>query len=147
MNPPFKHCPNCGSAGFLADDTGRILLIRRAKEPGRGRLATPGGFVDVGETAEAALRREIKEEVNLELLSVEYLISCPNEYLYRGVVYPVLDLFFTGRVRSWGEAVAAPGEVENFVLRDPMAVEPSELAFVSVVRALEFYRAGRAARP
>ena len=36
------------------DDKGRVLLIRRGHPPFQGRYALPGGFVDVGETVEAA---------------------------------------------------------------------------------------------
>ena len=43
----------------------KILLIKRKLEPHRGRYALPGGFVEYGETVEAALRREVLEETGL----------------------------------------------------------------------------------
>ena len=43
----------------------KILLIKRKREPHRGRYALPGGFVEYGETIEAALRREVLEETGL----------------------------------------------------------------------------------
>jgi 8-oxo-dGTP diphosphatase len=48
------------------DKADRLLLIRRARPPFKGRYALPGGFVDVGETVEAAALRELKEETGLE---------------------------------------------------------------------------------
>jgi len=48
------------------DARGRVLLIRRRNAPYAGRLALPGGFVDVGETVEAACRRELLEETGVK---------------------------------------------------------------------------------
>jgi len=49
----------------LCDDQGRVLLIRRGNEPFKGAYALPGGFVNIGETVEAACRREVLEEVGI----------------------------------------------------------------------------------
>ena len=51
----------------LFDGDGRLLLIRRAKPPYEGCFALPGGHVEVGETVEAACRRELFEETGLRV--------------------------------------------------------------------------------
>jgi 8-oxo-dGTP diphosphatase len=51
----------------IFDPEGRVLLIRRAREPYVGDFALPGGFVEIGETVEEACRREAKEETGIEV--------------------------------------------------------------------------------
>ena len=70
----------CGNCGFIAyvnprvvvstvpiTDDGELVLIRRAIEPGYGRWAQPGGFLEIDETAAAGAERETLEETNLEV--------------------------------------------------------------------------------
>jgi ADP-ribose pyrophosphatase YjhB (NUDIX family) len=145
---PF-HCPSCGFhyyfnpaiavGGILLGTDGRLLLIRRAKDPAKGKLAVPGGFVDFGETAEEALHREVREEVNLELASLEYVCSQPNSYQYRDITYPVLDLFFSARITG-GEASACDG-VESVCWVELAQTDPTEMAFPSMREALRIYLA------
>ncbi len=118
----FTFCPSCGSkniknvnmrkwlcsdCGFdlynnvatavgliIKDSEGKILFERRAKEPRKGYLALPGGFVDPDETAEEACFRECLEEIGVKPLSVSYICSFPNTYEYKGITYKTCDLFF-----------------------------------------------------
>lgn len=46
---------------------GSVLLVKRANEPSKGEWSLPGGVVELGETAKQALRREIKEELSIEV--------------------------------------------------------------------------------
>jgi ADP-ribose pyrophosphatase YjhB (NUDIX family) len=144
---PFRcgHCqfvyyfnPTVAAAAFLLDASGRALLIRRSREPARNKLALPGGFIDAGETAEEGLRRELREEVNLELCSIEYLCSQINSYHYGDVTYPVLDLFFVAKAGST-ETVAALDGVQSYTWIEPARINPDELAFPSMREALRMY--------
>jgi len=51
--------------GGLVLNRGKILLIKRAKEPSRGEWSIPGGLVEVGETLHSAVVREVYEETGL----------------------------------------------------------------------------------
>lgn len=64
----------------ILDARGRVLLIRRKNPPFQGEYALPGGFVDIGETVEEACRREVKEEVGVEVGALRLIgvFSDPN---------------------------------------------------------------------
>jgi ADP-ribose pyrophosphatase YjhB (NUDIX family) len=53
--------------GLILDYGGRLLLVLRANDPGRGQWSVPGGKVRPGEADEAAVRREIAEETALSV--------------------------------------------------------------------------------
>jgi len=167
VTPVLKFCPLCGSPNFPArspkhhvckdcafewfinpaaaaacfvfDDANQVLLIRRQKDPGKGMLAPPGGFIDVGETAEDGLRRELREETGLEIREISFLCSQPNTYAYGGYRYPVLDLFFRARVPSFSGAFAGE-ETTALVIKPAIQIDPAELAFPSMQAAWRHYR-------
>ena len=62
------------------DKAGRLLLIKRGNPPFKGQYALPGGFVDVGETVEAAALRELKEETGVagEIVRLVGVYSDPD---------------------------------------------------------------------
>lgn len=149
LERPVFNCSGCGfvlyfnpsiaSAALIFNPAGKILAIRRAKDPAKGKLAFPGGFIDAGETAEEAVRREVREEVGLELDQVEYLCSFPNRYPYKDVTYLVLDFYFVAQTHESGK-VAAPKEVESIFWADPASIHSDDLAFPSLQKTWDFYQ-------
>ena len=169
QHPPtlFRYCPSCGAAlpevgriplqcsacpfvyyfnptvaaaAYLFNQQGESLFIRRAKEPAKGKLAIPGGFIDFQETAEAALEREVLEEVGLKIEQIRYLGSCTNDYNYRGVVYPVVDLIFTANAIQADQAQPLDG-VAGVEWKRVSDVDPEELAFPSLRMGLKLLQA------
>jgi 8-oxo-dGTP diphosphatase len=55
------------AVGVIVVRDGKVLLIQRGRDPGRGLWAVPGGMVDLGETTRAAARREAQEETGLDV--------------------------------------------------------------------------------
>jgi ADP-ribose pyrophosphatase YjhB (NUDIX family) len=152
---PFR-CRACGFvlfvnaasavAALLVREDGLALFIERAKDPGKGQLGMPGGFVDAGESAEEALAREVLEEVGLEIAPLEYLSSHANHYFYAGVTYTTLDLFYTGHVPDPARARALDA-VDGIQWLDPLTVDRDAIAFHSMRQALAVYRERHRNRP
>ena len=124
----FKYCPVCGSSHFeinnvkskkcqdcgfsyylnassatvalILNDKDELLVVRRKNDPGKDMLDMPGGFIDMDETGEEGMAREVKEETGLEATEVTYQFSYPNTYLYSGFVVHTLDMFFKVKVKD-----------------------------------------------
>src|SRR5579859_1708859 len=89
-------------AGILEKD-GRVLICRRrADQPHPGKWEFPGGKIEPGETPEAALIRELREELGIEAAQPEEMTR--YEFAYPGKK-PILLIFL--KAPSW------TGEIEN----------------------------------
>jgi ADP-ribose pyrophosphatase YjhB (NUDIX family) len=120
---------------------GKIIAIKRGQEPQKGKLDLPGGFLDPKETAEDGLKREIKEELKIELGELKYLGSYPNIYKYKGVLYHTCDLFFCSKIDTL-PADFNRNEIEELVLIDLKKAPVDEFAFESTKVGLRYYQDG-----
>jgi 8-oxo-dGTP diphosphatase len=66
LNDLTKSRPQLAASTTIFKD-GKLLLVRRAHDPGRGRWSLPGGRVEHGETLEEAVNREVSEETGIEI--------------------------------------------------------------------------------
>ena len=75
--------PLVGVGGFIHDERGKVLMIKRKFEPNKGRWSLPGGLLETGETLEEAGRREVREELGVEV-DVEELFQVSEEIIRDG---------------------------------------------------------------
>lgn len=140
------HCPKCdlsyyhnvaaAVACFILDEKGRLLTVRRSREPARGTLDLPGGFVDPEEGVESAVVRELREETALEARSVRMLFSLPNIYPYSGIDVYTADIFYRVEVASFEGAQALDDAGELVFLR-PEELRAEDFGLRSIRTAIE----------
>ena len=153
----FKFCPRCGleeikqievksikcsSCGFVYYHNlaaavgavigldGKVLLCKRGREPEKGKLDFPGGFVEYNETLEIALKREVLEELGVEICNINYFMSGINTYRYQDVDYPTVDAYFKCSVVDIKKIIAGD-DVDSFLWVSLDEIDFELLAFPS----------------
>ncbi len=126
LSTRFRHgfdrpaCPSCEfihyagpkvAVGVVISRGERILLNRRAIDPGRGRWSFPSGYVDLGESTESAAVREVKEETGYDV-RLSGLVG-----VYSNASRPVVFIVYGGEVV--GGEPAPCEEVEAVELFEP----------------------------
>ncbi len=161
----FNCCPACGSSDIVFDGSKKfmcrecaftyyhnvaaavaailehdkkVVLIKRAKDPGKGKLDLPGGFVDPEESAEEAVIREIKEELKIDIREPKYLVSFPNIYKYEDVLYNTCDLFFFCKIDALPTDFDRT-EIDELILINRSDIPIDEVAFESMRMCLGLF--------
>lgn len=138
----------CGACGFvfyldpkiavgtiIQSADARIVLVRRAIEPGYGKWVFPGGYVDRGEEITRAAVREAREECGLDV-RIESLV---NIYSYAGRA-PIIVVYTASMI---GGALAVDDEGLEAEWFEPDRIPWDELAFRSTNEALrDFLKSG-----
>jgi len=104
------------TAALVVNSNDELLLVKRSVRPAKGHWCLPGGFLELGESPEQGVLRELKEETNLDG-EVESLIGIqPSLHGFWG------DVVVIGFAVSTNGGMAAPGddaaEVKYFSLSD-----------------------------
>lgn len=147
-NEKSKRCADCGfvyyfnssaaTVAFILNGKGELLVCRRGKNPAKGTLDLPGGFIDMYETGEQGVAREVLEETGLKVTEATYSFSIPNTYLYSGFLVHTLDLFFLCKVKDDTGLLAMDDVAESFWL--PLdKVNPEEFGLDSVREGVKLF--------
>jgi ADP-ribose pyrophosphatase YjhB (NUDIX family) len=142
--PERSVCARCGFIFYLDPKVavgtiiksggGRLVLVRRAIEPGYGRWVFPGGYVDRGEPLQVAAVREAREECGLEVR----LDGLVNVYSYAGRT-PVIVVYAATAI---GGTLCVDDECLETAEFAVAAIPWDDLAFRSTQDALRDYLAG-----
>jgi 8-oxo-dGTP diphosphatase len=122
----YPEQPVVGIGAVIIKD-GKIALIQRGNEPGKGKWSIPGGLVELGEHLEQTVIRETKEEVNLDVIDPTLIDAVDNvDYDEQGKIkyhYVILEYLVQvtgGTLKAETDAVAVEwvpfDKVENYVL-------------------------------
>jgi len=130
--------PKVAVGTIIRDDDGRIVLVKRAIEPGYGKWVYPGGYVDRGELVKDAAVREAREEAGLQV-RLERLI---NVYSYPGRA-PVV-IVYAATIVGGTLMVDDEGLEARFFRAEEIPWD--DLAFPSTHDALREYLGALAAR-
>jgi NAD+ diphosphatase len=142
------HCTACGlhyfhnvaaAVGVFIKHEEHVLFAVRGRSPGAGMLDLPGGFLEPGETLEQGLKREIAEELGIELPPPRYLFSFANNYQYEGVLYRTADALFEVTYEQ-RPAVTPADDVAAVQWRKLTDIAGEDVAFVSIRRAIAVLR-------
>lgn len=140
-NEKSKKCADCGfvyyfnssaaTVAFILNERNELLVCRRAKEPAKGTLDMTGGFIDMYETGEEGVAREVKEETGLTVTEAKYLFSLPNLYEYSGFTVHTLDMFFLCKVKDTSNPEAKDDVADSFFM--PLdKINPEEFGLDSI---------------
>lgn len=125
--------------GLLVNSKNEVLMIKRAIDPGKGWLDAPGGFCDGEEELEVATRRELKEELGLEVDQygpLQYVSNGLDPYKYGGETLPVLATFFWARLNKDDTEIVTADDATDAHFVPIAEVEVDKIYFPSIKPAI-----------
>ncbi len=141
------HCQNCGQDFYinpcpsngviLLNEKGEILLVKRKVPPNENTWDLPGGFMDINESAEESVTRELWEELEIKITDFKYLKSYPDRYQFQKINYYTLMFVYEAQIPD--QKFIEGGEIKDFKFFKKSEIPWDSLAFKSLKQALEEY--------
>ena len=128
----YSKKPLVGVGAFIVKNN-KVLLVKRANEPNKGKWSIPGGVVKLGESLIDALKREIFEETGLEIEALD--VECVSEEIVRdntGIKFHYVIIDFFAKVVGGEIRVGSDAEDAKWISFD----ELDEVEIVDFVKKL-----------
>lgn len=145
-----KDNPQCSSCGFIfyinpapgccaiiENDKQQILLVKRKYDPKKGYWDLPGGFIAPGEDLDTSTKRELREELGINIEVKKVVGSYPNVYIFQNVAYPTLSIVVVAKIVGGHPHPA--DDITEYAFFPREQVFQQELAFFWIKQALEDY--------
>ena len=145
------HCEVCGFDLYLNTAAAVAALITDQQggdcwsssgpgSPRKGHGTCPAASPTRMRPPKRAVRREVREELGLEITATRYLCSHPNTYAYGGMQYATLDLAFVCDVEEFAGLAIARDEMTEVLFVRPEEIDVARFGFASVGRFVEHYK-------
>jgi ADP-ribose pyrophosphatase YjhB (NUDIX family) len=137
MQREFPETPLVG-VGAVVVDAGRVLLVRRGREPLKGHWSLPGGLLEVGEALTAGVAREVREETGLTVEPVELVELLDRIHRVEGrVQYHYVIADYLCRVTGGELKAASDADEARWVERAEWSGESAMKLDPILVRVIE----------
>jgi ADP-ribose pyrophosphatase YjhB (NUDIX family) len=147
QNENFLKCSSCRlhfyinpavcNAVILENKKGEILLVKRKFPPKKDLWDLPGGFIQPNETLEQSIKREIKEELNVDITMSQFVGVYPGHYLYQNINYPTLCVVVSAKMAK--AKLIPKDDVSQFRFFGRDVVLKQKIAFGGICLGLKDY--------
>lgn len=140
-------CPKCSYDHFInpypttsviiINQKEELMLVKRKYPPRKGYWDLPGGFIDIKETGEEGVKREIKEELGIQLDKVFYIGSYPDKYFFQGFNMDTITLSFYSKISN--QEIKVSDDITGFSFFNKNKIPYNKLAFKNLSISIKEY--------
>jgi NADH pyrophosphatase NudC (nudix superfamily) len=149
--PEHLECTSCGfifyinpipcNAVVIENEKQEILLAKRKFDPKKGYWDLPGGFLKTGENYFESVKREIKEELHIEIKVTGIVGIYEDTYLFQNILNPTLLITAAAKILSG--ILKADDDVSDYKFFPREQVLQQKLSFSGIQKSLEDYLCGK----
>lgn len=119
---------------IIQNGKNEIMLVKRKVNPKKGYWDLPGGFLQPNENLEQSVKREIKEELGVNVEMKDIIGTYKDEYMFQDILIPTLGIVVTAKPSSFN--FKAKDDITSYKFFAPNEVLKQKLAFRSLRESL-----------